>query len=218
MRTIVFLLLLIPVILLKAGQQQPPKDGPPDLEVGEVSASKFRTYESPGDANGRQRLNSNKADTRSRESVYREEISNRNSIENRSRDMLELEKDVMGDSMNRKPIDLFRYRVSLKNTGVKVVKAVVWDYQASDTDEFTDSTHRMFRCTAKIKPNQSERFEGYSVLQPTRVITAAGAKPFSERVIVNRIEYSDGTSWQRADWRQPEANSKYVGRGNCQQF
>src|ERR1043165_9438759 len=192
MRIIVFLLLLIPAILFKAGQQQP-ADGPPDLEVGEVSASKFQTYEQV-DPTGRQRVNSNKADTRSRESVYREEIRNRNSIENRSRDMLELERSVMGDSISQKRIELFRYRVSFKNTGVKVVKAVVWDYQASDTDEFTDSTHRMFRCTAKIKPNQSERFEGYSVLQPTRVITAAGAKPFSERVIINRIEYSDGTS------------------------
>src|SRR5215217_1416248 len=54
MRIIVFLLLLIPVILLKAGQQQR-ADGPPDLEVGEVSSSKFRTYDSV-DSSGRQRL------------------------------------------------------------------------------------------------------------------------------------------------------------------
>lgn len=213
MRILIFLLLLIPVVLFKAGQQPQPKDGPPDLEVGEVSSSKFRTYEQV-DENRRQRLNSNKADTRSRESVYREEIRNRNSIENRSRDMLELEQSVMGGSLDQKRIDLFRYRVSLKNTGVKVVKAVVWEYQASDTDQFTDSTHRMFRCTAKIKPNESEKIDGYSVLPPTRVITAA--KTFSERVIINRIEYSDGTSWQRAEWRQPEVNSDNKARGNCQ--
>jgi hypothetical protein len=216
MRIIVFLLLLIPVILFKAGQQQP-ADGPPDLEVGEVSSSKFRTYESV-DSNGRQRLNSNKADTRSREAVYQEEIRNRNSIENRSRDMADLERSVMGDVYSQKPIELFRYRVSFRNTGIKVVKAVVWDYQASDTDQFTDSTHRMFRCTAKIKPSQSERIDGYSVLPPTRVITASGTKPFSERVIINRIDYSDGTSWQRADWRQPEATSDHNSRGNCQQL
>jgi len=216
MRIVLFLLLLLPVILFKTGYQQP-VDGPPDLEVGEVSSSKFHTYESV-DATGSQRLNSNKADTRSRESVYREEIRNRNSIENRSRDMLELEQSVMGESLNQKPVDLFRYRVSLKNTGVKIVKAVVWDYQASDTDAFTDSTHRMFRCTAKIKPNEKERIDGYSVLPPTRVITAVGSKSFSERVIVNRIEYTDGTSWQRADWRQPEVTANHTSRGNCEQL
>jgi hypothetical protein len=216
MRIVLFLLLVLPVILFKTGQQQP-VDGPPDLEVGEVSSSKFHTYESV-DSNGRQRLNSNKADTRSRESVYRDEIRNRNSIENRSRDMLELEQSVMGESLNQKPIDLFRYRVSLKNTGVKIVKAVVWDYQASATDQFTDSTHRMFRCTAKIKPNEKERIDGYSVLPPTRVITAVGTKSFSERVIVNRIEHTDGTSWQRADWHQPEVTANHTSRGNCEQL
>jgi hypothetical protein len=216
MRIVVFLLLLTPVILFKTGHQQP-ASGPPDVEVGEVSSSKFRTYESV-DANGRQRLNSNKADTRSRESVYREEIRNRNSIENRSRDMADLERSVMGEAYNQRPIDLFRYRVNLKNTGIKIVKAIVWDYQASDTDEFVDPVHRMFRCTSKMKPNHSERFEGYSVLPPTRVITASGTKSFSERVILNRIEYADGTSWQRSDWRPPENSSNHSSRGNCQQL
>ncbi|HJY27869.1 MAG TPA: hypothetical protein VJ306_07500 [Pyrinomonadaceae bacterium] len=216
MRIVVFLLLLTPVILFRTGHQQP-AGGPPDVEVGEVSSSKFRTYESV-DPSGRQRLNSNKADTRSRESVYREEIRNRNSIENRSRDMADLERSVMGEAYNQRPIDLFRYRVSLKNTGIKVVKAIVWDYQASDTDEFVDAVHRQFRCTSNMKPNHSERFEGFSPLPPTRVITASAAKSFSERVILNRIEYADGSSWQRADWRQPEVTSNYSSRGNCQQL
>ena len=213
MRIILFLLLFLPVILFKAGSQQPANSAP-DVEVGEISSSKFRTYESH-DPSGRQRANSNKADGVSRESVYRDEVQNRNSIENRSRDMLDLERSVMGES---RPIDMFRYRVSLKNTGVKLVKAIVWDYQASDTDQFTDSTHRQFRCTAKIKPNQSERVEGFSVLPPTRVITASGTKSFSERVIINRIEYADGTSWQRSDWRQPDGKSNYRNQGNCQQL
>src|SRR6185369_17843281 len=215
MRIVVFLLLLTPVILFKAGQQQP-AGGPPDVEVGEVSSSKFHTYETIDPT--RQRLNSNKADTRSREAVYREEIRNRNSIENRSRDMADLERSVMGDPYNQKPIDLFRYRVNVRNTGGKVVKVVVWDYQASDTDQFTDSTHRLFRCTAKIKPNENERMDGYSVLPPTRVVTAVGTKSFSERVIINRIEYSDGSSWQRPDWRAPEVTADHYSRGNCQQL
>jgi len=215
MRIILFLLLLVPVILFKAGPQQP-VDGPPDLAVGEVSSSKFRTYDPPQSV--RRILNSNKADTRSRESIYREEIRNRNSIENRSRDMLDLEQSVMGEPFHEKPIEVFRYRVSLKNTGVKVVKAIVWDYQASDTDQFIDVTHRQFRCSAKIKPNENERLEGYSTLPPTHVITASGSKSFSERAIINRIEYADGTSWQRADWHQPDGKSNYGSKGSCQQL
>src|SRR5262245_21293879 len=101
MRIVLFLLLLAPVIRFKAGPQQP-TDGPPDIEVGAVSSSKFRTYDPPTSV--RRILNSNKADTRSRESIYREEIRNRNSIENRSRDMLDLEQSVMGEPFHQKPI------------------------------------------------------------------------------------------------------------------
>jgi hypothetical protein len=215
MRIVVFLVLLIPVILFKTGHQQS-ADGPPDVEVGEVSSSKYRTYE-PYEMT-KQGLNSNKADSRSREAVYREEIRNRNSIENRSRDMMELERSVLGETYNQKPIDLFRYRVNLKNTGVKIIKAVVWDFQASDTDQFEDSTHRQFRCTGKIKPNENEKFDGFSVLPPTRVIKASGGKGYSERVILNRIEYTDGTFWQRPEWHEPEVTASHRSRGNCHQL
>jgi hypothetical protein len=203
------------MILFKSGQQQP-ADGPPDVQVGEVSSSRFRTYDPPPSV--RRILNSNKADTRSRESVYREEIQNRNSIENRSRDMLDLEQSVMGEPFREKPVEVFRYKVYLKNTGVKVVKVIVWDYQASDTDRFTDSTHRQFRCTTKIEPDENEKLEGYSMLPPTRVITASGKKSFSERVVINRIEYADGTSWQRADWHPPDSKANHNNRGSCQQL
>ena len=213
MRIVVILLLLVPVILLKA-RNQDPADGPPDLQIGEISSSKFSTYE-PGTYVSRNN-NSNKADTRSRRLVYEEEIRNRNSIENRSRDMLELEQAVMRESLNSKPVDLFRYRVNLKNTGIKMVKSVFWDFQASYTDDFADTTHRQFRCTAKLKPDQSERFEGYSNLPPLRVISAT-AKTFNQRVVINRIEYADGTFWQRPEWHEPQVINR-GGRGNCQPF
>lgn len=212
MRIVVILLLLVPLILLKA-RSQDPADGPPDLQVGEFSSSKFRTYEP---ITYRSNRNSNKADTRSRQLIYQEELRNRNSIENRSRDMLELEQSVMREAANTRPVDMFRYRVSLKNTGVKVVKSVSWDYQASYTDDFADTSHRQFRCTAKIKPNQSERFEAYSIQPPIRVVSASSDKTFNQRVVINRIEYVDGTYWQRPDWHEPEVVATQGGRGNCQ--
>ena len=211
MRIVVILLLLVPVILLKA-RTQDPADGPPDVQIGEFSTSKFSTYEPSTYVN--RNNNSNKADTRSRRLVYEEEIRNRNSIENRSRDMLELEQAVMRESINNKPVDLFRYRVNLKNTGLKTIKLVFWDFQGSYTEDFADTTHRQFRCTSKLKTNQSERFEGYSNMPPLRVISAT-AKTFNQRVVINRIEYDDGTSWQRPAWQVPEV--KYGrGRSNCQ--
>ena len=213
MRTLLILLLLIPLILITVRSQEP-GEGPPDVVIGEYSASKFRTYE-PASAYGiYSNNNSNKADPRSRDLIYRDQIRNRNSVENRSRDMLDLEQSVRREAAESKPIDLFRYRVSLKNTGAKIVKIVLWDYQASATDDFSDATHRQFRCTAKLKPNDDERFEGFSSLPPARVVTASG-ETYKQRVVINRIEYADGTFWQRSEWQQPEVSANRGGRGNC---
>lgn len=211
MRIVLILLLLVPVILLKA-RSQDPADGPPDIQVGEVSSSIFKTYDYDGTIT--RRMNSNTADTRSRRLIYEEEIRNRNSVENRSRDMLDLEESVMREARNARPIDLFRYRVNLKNTGTKVVRFVFWDYQASYDNDFTEVTHRQFRCTAKLKPNQNERFEGYSLQPPLRVVSAA-TKTYHQRVVINRIEYADGTFWQRPEWQAPAVINQ-APRGNCQ--
>jgi len=207
MRIVLILLLLVPVILLKARNQEP-ADGPPDLQISDVSTSKFRTYEP--NAYISRRMNSNTADTRSRRLIYEDEMRNRNSIENRSRDMLDLEESVKRESQ---PVDLFRYRINVKNTGIKIVKSVFWDYQASYADDYADTAHRQFRCTAKLKPNQSERFDAYSILPPIRII-AASNKTLNQRVIINRIEYADGTFWQRTEWQEPPPN-KHGAPGNC---
>src|SRR5215204_4029896 len=126
MRKVVILLLLIPVILLKA-RPQDPADGPPDVQVGEFSTSKFISYDYKGPIP--RRTNSNTADTRSRRLIYEEEIRNRNSIENRSRDMLDLEESVMREARNAQAVDMFRYRVSMKNMGQKMIKSITWDFQ-----------------------------------------------------------------------------------------
>ena len=210
MRIVLIFVLLMLVILINVESQEP-TEVPADVQVGDFSTSKFRTYEPIFTS----RTNSNKADTRSRATIYQDEIRNRNSIENRSRDMLELEQEVMRESQSSKPTDVFRYRVNLKNIGVKLVTTVIWDYQTSYADDFGEASHRLFRCSAKVKPNQSERFDGLSVLPPIRVVNA-GEKTLKERVIINRLEYSDGSSWQRPTWREPEMTATQSTRGNCQ--
>lgn len=207
MRILLILVLLVPVILFKAKSQEP-ADGPPNLQVGDVSVSRFRTYEQTSNISNK---NINKSDPKSKDLIYRDEIRNRNSIENRSRDMIDYEDSVLKG--NSRLVEMYRYRVSLKNTGGKMVKGIVWDYQASPDEDFSEISHRQFLCTAKLKPNQSERFEGFSKLPPTRVVTAS-EKKFNERVIINWIGYDDGTSWQRPEWRQPDVLGQ-GGQGNC---
>jgi hypothetical protein len=202
--------LLISLVLLASWAIQ---DNPSavDIEVREFSWSHYR---------GNAPVNSNrdgKGDLRSRERVFRQQMENRNSVENRSRDMRELEDSVMRESFYTKEVDLYRYKVALRNNGTKTVKAVFWDYQIRDPIDPDNPSHRQFRCVIKISPNKSESMVALSFLPPVRVIHADGGKSLQESLVINRLEFSDGTHWQRPDWHLPEVSSaKNSLRGKCQ--
>src|SRR2546426_3292956 len=71
----------------------------------------------------------------SRQRVFRQEIQNRNSIENRSLDMKELEDSVYREAADLRNEDTYRYSVDLKNRGTKVIKWIFWDYQTSEPSD-----------------------------------------------------------------------------------
>ena len=68
-----------------------------------------------------------KGNPASRQRVFRQEMNNRNSIENRSRDMKELEDSVYREALDSEA-DTYAYNVELRNRGTKLVKWIFWDY------------------------------------------------------------------------------------------
>lgn len=208
---IFFLLILLLALLAWLMGPQEQTDVAPDIEIREFFSSVRRGY-----LDNTYNRNSNKTDTRTRERIYRDEIRNRNSIENRSRDMRELEESIAKERVYAKPVDLYRYIVVLKNTGPKTIRSVFWDFQATDTATFDSPSHRQFWCEVKLKPTNTERLEGYSSLPPVTVVSATGTGKTTKRLVINRIEYADGTSWQRSDWYLPDKSTKYYGPGKCQ--
>jgi hypothetical protein len=153
----------------------------------------------------------------SRQRVYRQEIENRSSIENRSRDMKELEDSVYNSAPEAEYEDIYKYVVELRNHGAKVIKWVFWDYQSSDPSHPDDISHRQFACAVKIKPDATEPLNGFSALPPRGVVNVdKEIKAPVERVYINRVEYADGESWQRPDWVMPSVlPSRSNGRGKC---
>jgi hypothetical protein len=100
----------------------------------------------------------------------------------------------------------FQYRVTVKNNGKKTIRAVGWDYLfvvvKEDAKEPQEESRHSFASHQKIKPGESKELLHFSTTPPTRVINAeatGGEKPlpFLERVVINRIEYSDGSVWNR---------------------
>jgi hypothetical protein len=112
---------------------------------------------------------------------------------------------------------LYFYRLEIQNTGPRAVKSFAWEYQPS---EQVDPNNRQFYCVLNAKPKEKKDYELVSPLAPSRVVNAAklGDKPDREngRVVVNKIEFTDGTEWHRQGWNPltfaPEDTNK-VARG-----
>jgi hypothetical protein len=204
------LLLFVSIIVVLWNVQTQDNTDPSVLEVREFSWSYLKSQMSDQTQN-------NKSDPLSRDRVYRQEMQNRNSIENRSRDMSELEDRVARETVNSRPVDLYKYTVNLMNTGTKTIKWVYWDYQFSQPADADNPSHRQFRCSMNLKPNQRKHVEALSLLPPSRVINAQSINTaLVEKLIINRIEFADGTSWQRLGWHLPAQIEKRTEiRGPC---
>ena len=124
-----------------------------------------------------------------------------------------LEKSVQ-ESRNTKPkaADGFVYKIKVQNGGGKVVEIVFWEYQFQDPADASLVARRQFLCGVNIPSGKSKDLEGFSVSGPSEVVnvnTLANKSENKERVLVNRVEYSDGSIWQRKDWSLNEVKASY---------
>jgi hypothetical protein len=114
---------------------------------------------------------------------------------------------------NPKPIDGFLYETRLRNVGTKQIDIVFWEYQFIDESN-TVVTRHQFLCGVKVKPAKEKDLSVFSLLRPRDVVNAAGAgdktlTAVHERVLLNRVEYADGSIWQRRDWNFSEIKMSY---------
>ena len=128
-----------------------------------------------------------------------QEVKNRRDIQERRADMraAEINASLSGQPVSR----IYTYRLQVKNASAKVVKSFAWEYQPSTEPDPLD---RQFFCVVKTKPNESKEIELFSPLAPSRVVDASKAGDKSTksdaRVIINKIEYLDGSVWVRPGW------------------
>lgn len=87
--------------------------------------------------------------------------------------------------------DRSRYRfyatLVLNNSGEKTIKAVGWEYILTDQEAQQEIRRFAFRTRKKIEPGRS-----VTVMQEVKPSTG------DRRAVINRIEYSDGTTWERS--------------------
>jgi hypothetical protein len=117
-------------------------------------------------------------------------------------------------STKPKTTDGFSYKIKVQNSGSQVIEIVFWEYQFHDPADPSLVARRQFLCGVNIPSEKSRELEAFSLSGPSEVVNVGAlannpAKPFKEAVLINRVEYADGTIWQRKDWSLAEVKASY---------
>jgi len=126
-----------------------------------------------------------------------------------------LEKNVQAArTPESKPIDGFAYLVRLRNASAKTVEILFWEYQFTDPSNPASITRRQFLCGVNIKPSKEKDVQAFSLSGPTDVVSVGtlannSGDLYQGKVLINRVEYADGSIWQRKDWNFSEIRMTY---------
>lgn len=98
------------------------------------------------------------------------------------------------------PRDGYRYKVTLRNEGLKTTASIDWDYLFIDPTTQQIMGRHQFTSDESIKPGKSKEI---TVLYLSTPIKAVNAKTFGgkaasliEQVVIMRVQYTDGSVWQ----------------------
>jgi hypothetical protein len=104
--------------------------------------------------------------------------------------------------------DVFRYEVTLRNESGKPIRRIFWSYDFLNPETNAIVSRNRFETDTKINPGKSKRIEGVTNHPPSTVSSVHVLKrepgwEKSERVVVFRIQFADGTFWSRRRAAQP---------------
>jgi hypothetical protein len=106
-----------------------------------------------------------------------------------------------------KSLDTFAYEAKIQNGSKKAMDVVFWEYQFIDPATATPTRHQ-FLCSANLKPGKEKGLLASSLSGPSEVVSvgtlANNDKRFLEQVLINRVEFADGSIWERKDWKFSE--------------
>ena len=172
--------LLMPCVI--ASQSQGEANGS-DIQILEVSCTRARVRESQSEPLA---FPSTTPDP-----------NNSNTIQRQSEELSKIERNAAQGRTNK---TAYIYAVKIKNVGLKTVISILWDYRANEPSDQENVSTRRFLCSANIRPDKTAELKAFSNSPPVRVVSATpSGKGLAEKAIVDRVEYQNGSVWQRPD-------------------
>ena len=208
-------LLLLTILALLIPLQQMPEEA--DVRVMKFSWSKYRQSsdlihgaDDPGPS-----MNEPVSVIQPERKNEPAEAKNRRDIQERRAEMANAERNASNSAPRRQ--DYYSLRLELKNVGQNTTKSIVWEFQP--TVQTVDVDARQYICKMKAKPNESKVFELMSPSPPVKVVSA-DKKAQEGKVVINRIEYADGSVWKRKGWSVliPAELTDQMENGKCVMF
>ncbi len=100
-------------------------------------------------------------------------------------------------------VDGYRYEARVRNAGTKRITALDWEYVFTDTVDHRTIARHSFHSRVRIAPGKETKVSEFTIAAPTKVVSAKAVErnpdaPYSEQVRITRIEYADGSVWQRS--------------------
>ena len=117
-----------------------------------------------------------------------------------------IEKNVQESRSAKSPfVDGFIYQAKIRNAGTNTIEILFWEYQFIEKANPANIMSRQFLCGVKVKPDKDKELTVFSTSSPGNLISAESLDNksenlFEEKILINRVEYTDGTIWQRKDW------------------
>lgn len=109
--------------------------------------------------------------------------------------------------------------LEFKNTGTNVVRSLVWEFRPTATP--ADYAPKQYLCALRMKPKEKKILDFWTPYAPVKVISAIRPDGLKDgEVIINKIEYVNGSVWKRRDWRYslPPDSTEKVDEGKCWVF
>ena len=140
--------------------------------------------------------------------------------QSRINDIRSMENKAANSGAQAPPLPFYQLRLELKNTGTNVVKSLAWQFKPTATPE--DYEPKNYLCALQVKPKEKKLLELWTPYAPVKVISVderSNALKDGE-VVINRIEYMDGSVWTKPGWNiKLAANaSQKLSEGTCSTF
>ena len=93
------------------------------------------------------------------------------------------------------------YEVKVRNTGKKAIRKLTWEYVFFEPGTELEVGRRLFESEVSISPGRTRNVIMRSALPPRGSIDARRADKksrdkYSEQVVIQRVQYADGSVWQ----------------------